>query len=102
MVQINCRPPGTFSFLTFPPFIPFCELLLLSALQLPNSIESFKNFYFLEEKMQHDELIWSNIGNKVKKEEFNAFYFMVFRISARLKRLPGLREPPSSAEMNII
>lgn len=32
----------------------------------------------------------------------NAFYFMVFRISARLKRLPGLRELPSSAEMNII
>ena len=76
MAQINCRPPGTFSFLTFPPFMPFCELLLLSALQLPDSIESFKNFYFLEEKMQHDELIWSNIGNKVKNVAKNVFILL--------------------------
>lgn len=52
--------------------------------------------------MQHDELIWSNIGNKVKeKKAFFGFIFF-FRTFALSKRRQELKELQSSAEMNTI
>ena len=52
--------------------------------------------------MQHDELIWSNIGNKVNLKTNDSFGTVFFRIFARSKPPPEPRGRPSSVEMNTI